>query len=102
MLLFFAAIVGPILVFLLTWVVATVYRLYFPEEVASFDKDPVMLRERARQEGRALPVGVREIRADQRRQRRLERAHNRAYHYAWGGSDGFPESWRENLWQRRN
>jgi hypothetical protein len=101
MLLFLVAIVGPIFIFLLTWVVATAYRLYFPEQAAPFEEDPVMVREQARKQGLSVPVGVREIRADQRRQRRLQRAQT-AYHYAWGGSDGLPASWRDDLWQRRN
>lgn len=101
MLLLLATLVGPILFFLLAWVVATVYRLYFPEHPLPFEKDPVVLREKATASGESIPVGVREIRADQRRNRR-QRAQTPAYTYAWGGSDGFPEDWRDDLWRRRN
>lgn len=96
----FIVLVGPVLVFLLLWVGATVYRLYHPEEPLPFREDPVVQRERATAEGTPVPVGVREIRADQRRTRR--QADTGAYHYAWGGSDGIPEAWHEELWRRRN
>jgi hypothetical protein len=102
MFLLFVTILGPILVFLLTWVAATVYRLYFPEEPLPFEKDPIVLRERATNAGESIPVGVREIRADQRRKRRKATITRVDYHYAWGGSDGFPEAWHEDLWRRRN
>lgn len=96
----FFVLVGPILVFLIIWVGATVYRLYFPERALPFEQSPVMQRERARMEGESVPVGVREIRADQRRERRQENV--TVYNYAWGGSEGLPEEWREDLWRRRN
>jgi len=99
MLLIFATLIGPILFFLLVWVIASAYRLYFPEEPMPFEEDPVILRKKATSQGKNIPVGVREIRADQRYQRRNT---SRTYHYAWGGSDGFPDTWRENLWLRRN
>lgn len=97
----FVTLVGPIIFFLLTWVIATVYRLYFPERPLPFEQDPVMVRQRATDRGKSVPVGLREIRADERHRRR-ESARERSYHYAWGGSDGFPEQWEEDLWQRRN
>ncbi|WP_051141312.1 hypothetical protein [Salisaeta longa] len=101
MVLLLATIVGPIALFLMAWVVATAYRLYFPEEPQPYHQHPVMIRERARAAGRAVPVGVREIQADQRYKRRREEAVVQ-YHYAWDSSDGFPEAWREELWARRN
>lgn len=97
----FVTLVGPIIFFLLTWVVATVYRLYFPEEPLPFEQDPVMVRRRKADHGKSVPVGLREIRADERHRRR-KAAQEHSYHYAWGGSDGFPEQWEEDLWQRRN
>lgn len=96
----FFVLVGPILVFLLIWVGATVYRLYFPEHPLPFEEDPVVKREQARMQGESMPVGVREIRADQRRERRQEDV--TVYNYAWGGSEGVPDEWREDLWRRRN
>ncbi len=97
----FLTIVGPILFFLLTWVVATAYRLYFPEQPLVFDNDPIVLREERAREGQSIPVGVREIREDQRRNRQLGRT-SPDYRYAWGGSDGFPDAWKDDIWQRRN
>lgn len=96
----FFVLVGPILLFLVIWVGATVYRLYYPERPLPFEEDPVMKRERATVEGDSVPVGVREIRADQRRERRQKDV--TVYNYAWGGSEGVPEEWREDLWRRRN
>jgi len=100
MLLLFATLIGPILFFLFVWVVATAYRLYFPEQPLPYEKDPVVVREKATSQGESVPVGVREIRADQRRNQR--RRAPASYHYAWGGSDGFPDAWQEDLWRRRN
>ncbi len=96
----FFVIIGPVLVFLLVWAAATVYRLYFPEHPLPFEYDPVVKRESATSNGESVPVGVREIRADQRRERRQEDV--TIYNYAWGASGGVPESWREDLWKRRN
>ena len=96
----FFVLVGPILVFLLVWAGAAVYRLYFPEHSLPFRGDPVAERAQATAEGECVPVGVREIRADQRRERREENV--TIYNYAWGASEGVPDSWREDLWKRRN
>ena len=96
----FFVLVGPILVFLLIWVGVTAYRLYFPEHPLPFENDPVVRREQAAKQGESVPVGVREIRAHQRRERRQEDV--TVYNYAWGGSEGVPEEWREELWRRRN
>lgn len=102
MLLLFVTILGPILVFLITWVAATAYRIYFPEDPLPFEHDPVVVREKATRAGRSVPVGVREIRADQRRQKRTDTVRFPDYHYARGWSDGFPDAWRDDLWRRRN
>lgn len=96
----FLLLIGPVLFLLLLWVGATVYRLYHPEHPLPFEEDPVVKRERATAEGTPIPVGVREIRADQRRTYR--QSDTGEYHYAWGGSDGIPESWHQQLWNRRN
>lgn len=96
----FLVLIGPILVFLFIWVGATVYRLYFPDKPLPFEESAVVQRAEATADGKHVPVGVREIRADQRRQRRNEDV--TIYNYAWGGSEGVPESWREDLWRRRN
>jgi len=96
----FFVLIGPVLVFLIIWVGATVYRIYYPELPLPFEQDSVVQRERASLEGKSVPVGVREIRADQRRERRQENV--TVYNYAWGGSEGLPEEWHEDLWRRRN
>jgi len=101
MLLLFATLIGPILFFLLIWVVATVYRLYHPERPLPFEESPVFMREQMTAEGENIPVGVREIREDQRRHRR-QRDVTPSYHYHEWGPSGIPEAWHEDLWRRRN
>lgn len=96
----FFVIVGPVLVFLLTWAAATAYRIYYPERSLPFEMDTLLERGSARSDGKRVPVGVREIRAEARRERRQEDI--TIYNYAGGAAEGVPESWREDLWQRRN
>lgn len=97
----FFVLVGPLLVFLLIWAGAAAYRLYFPERPLPFVDESAARWRRSTVEGEeGVPVGVRDIRADQRRERRQEDL--TIYNYAWGASEGVPDSWREELWQRRN
>jgi len=96
----FFVLVGPILVFLVIWAAAAAYRLYFPERPFPFAQGDVVWRAEARADGEYVPVGVREIRARQRRERRQEDV--TIYNYAWGASEGVPDSWKEDLWHRRN
>ena len=96
----FAAVAVPILFFMLTWVLTASYRICFPEEPLPFEKDRAALRQQAAKTGGSVPVGVREIREDQRWRRR--RHAEAVYHYAEGGSIGLPPMWKEDLWHRRN
>ncbi len=95
-----AAVVIPVVFFMLTWAVVTAYRLLFPEEPAPPQKDPVVIRRVAAARGEYVPVGAREIREDQR-QYFSEQA-PAFYTYAYGESDGFPEKWHQDLLRRRN
>lgn len=97
---FFFVLIGPILIFLLIWVGATAYRLYYPERALPLEGRSPARRTEPSEEGGYVPVGVREIRADQRRKQRREDV--TIYNYAWGGSQGVPEAWHEDLWRRRN
>lgn len=99
MYLLFAGLVGVTFFALLVWAGTMVYRLYHPERARPFDEHPVVKREKATAQGEQVSVGVREIRADRRRERRKEGARQ---DYVWGRSDGIPEAWREDLWRRRN
>lgn len=99
MYLLFAGLVGVTFFALLVWAGTMVYRLYHPERARPFDEHPVVQRERAAARGEQVSVGVREIRADRRRERRKE---GPCREYVWGRSDGIPEAWREDLWRRRN
>ena len=96
----FAVIVAPVLFFMLTWALVTVYRLLFPDEPAPSEQDPVVDRQHATSRGEYVPVGAREIREDRRY---YLRAHPPAsYLYVYGESEGLPELWTEDLWRRRN
>ncbi len=99
--LFIALVVAPILFVLFTWTAATAYRIYFPERPMPFSEQAVVQRERMTLAGEHVPVGVREIRADQRRHQRSRRR-RAAYHYAGSASEGFPPDWQDDLWRRRN
>lgn len=96
----FFLIVGPVLVFLLIWTAATAYRICYPEHSLPLKMDSVLEPAQRRAEGSSVPVGVRDIRANQRRERQEEDV--TIYNYVGGAGDGVPESWREDLWQRRN
>ncbi len=96
----FAVIAVPVLFFMLTWAVVTVYRLVFPDEPIPSEHDPVVVRQNATSRGEYVPVGAREIREDRRY---YLRAHPPApYLYVYGESEGLPELWTEDLWRRRN
>lgn len=95
----FAGLVGLTFFLLLVWAGTMVYRLYNPDHPHPFEEHPVIQREEAAARGERVSVGVREIRADRRRERRLQGKQRR---YVWGRSDGIPEAWREDLWTRRN
>lgn len=93
----FLLVVAPLFFFLLTWVVATVYRLYFPEYPLPLRSDAVRTRQRRSATGEHVSVGVREIREDQRRE-----VHSVSYRYAGFPSGQLPDDWAEDLYERRN
>lgn len=96
-----AIVAAPILFFMLAWVAATAYRLYFPDRPLPLAEDAVALRRRRAALGGHVPVGVREIREDQRRY--LRQQARALYHYAGSASaEGLPPAWKEDLWRRRN
>lgn len=96
----FAIVAIPILFFMLTWVVVTACRIFFPEKPQLVEHEGVFLREKAAREGVSIPVGAREIREDQRHGMRSGEEAN--YHYLQGDSEGLPVSWFEELQNRRN
>lgn len=98
MFVFFAGLVGLTFIVLLIWAGAMVYRLYNPEHSQSLAELPVLRRTEVSPREERVSVGVREIRAD----RRERRVRGDGREYVWGRSDGIPESWREELWTRRN
>ena len=97
----FGILVAPLIFFLLMWGAATTYRIYFPEQPLPFEKDAFVRRRKATAAGQHVPVGLREIREDQRRSQRA-RARG-AYCYDGGYvSAGVPSTWLDDLRQRRN
>lgn len=99
MYLLFAALVGSTFLVLLIWAGTTVYRLYNPARPPPFKEHPVVRRERAAARGERVPVGVREIRADRRREWRKRGSQSE---YTFGQAEGIPESWHRDVWDRRN
>ena len=93
----FFLLVAPLFAFLLTWVVVTVYRLYFPERPLPLRSGTVQVRRRRAAAGEEVPVGVREIREDQRRERTPV-----SYQYAGFPTGQLPDGWERDLHQRRN
>lgn len=96
----FAALVASTFFLLLIWAGATVYRLYHPENPRPFGEPSFLQRETPTAKGERVPVGIREIRADQRRKRRKQ--NEGVASYTWGRSEGVPDPWFEDLWRRRN
>jgi hypothetical protein len=96
----FAIVAVPILFFMLTWVVVTACRIFFPEKPLLIDRDAAIMRRRATEDGASVPVGIREIREDQRFLN--HQGAPSTYHFAHGDSEGLPLSWFEELRDRRN
>lgn len=85
---------------MLTWVVATVYRLYVPEAPLRSESDSVVrLSPRLRTINVPVAVGAREIKENQRRQLSASTSH---YSLSNGLSSGVPSDWVEDVWRRRN
>lgn len=85
---------------MLTWVVVTACRIFFPEKPQLVGHEGVFFREKAARKGVSIPVGAREIKEDQRHVMRSGNEVN--YHYLQGDSEGLPVSWYEELHNRRN
>ena len=96
----FAVIAVPILFFMLTWVVVTACRIFFPEKPPAVEQDFSVLRRMAQRKGLNVPVGAREIREEQ--QYLFKQSPETTYHYAHGDSEGLPVNWFEELHHRRN
>ena len=98
----FGMLAAPFIFFLLTWGVVTACRICFPEQPLPFEKDACALRWKATAAGQHVPVGLREIREDQRRGHHA-RSRRGTYYYDGGYvSAGIPSTWLNDLRQRRN
>jgi hypothetical protein len=89
----------PVAFCMLTWVLATVYRLYFAERVESIPDIPIQFSRPLRSFDTVVAVGVREIKESQRK--RLNSSHCR-YTFSRGLSNGLPSDWLDDMWRRRN
>ena len=96
----FLLVFSPTLVVVFSWFAVSAYRLYQPERTLSIEDDSQYIRQILLRSGKVLPVGVHEIFEDERR-RQLERPPIR-YEYHDTMSNGLPEEWQHDLWQRRN
>lgn len=99
MVLVFVFTAVPLLFFVATWMVVTVCRLYTPTSAAVQD-DSLWAFVRQQSLREPLPVGARQIREDQRRYQRT--LAGEPYQFLVGASEGLPQAWQDDLWQRRN
>ena len=95
-----AIVAVPILFFMITWVAVTACKILFPPKESDVEQDPGRIRHIATKQGYSIPVGVREIREDQRYF--TEQIKQTTYHYEQGDSEGLPMNWYEELANRRN
>jgi hypothetical protein len=86
--------------FMAVWVIGVIVRLKYPEETAPMSPMPVLKRRIMAGRGEAVPVGVREIREDQRA-RNMEEA-SVEYDYAGLPRQQVPAAWERDLYERRN
>lgn len=101
---YYALLLGllvPILFVLITWVAVTAYRLYGPEELPlPLEPDHPQVRLELVEQGVAVRVGAREIRADLRYRERHTRAPS--YRFERGRGDGLPPAWVQDIAHRCN
>lgn len=93
-------VVVPTAFFMLVWVTASAYRLYFPDRPVPFFEQHVAWPPHGKRYDRTTLIGVRDIRAAQQRHHR-ERVRV-PYEYVVGEEDGLPDDWMTELWERRN
>lgn len=92
---------APTLIAMLVWAMVMVYRLYFPETIIPFEKDPSYARIQAIKQGQIMAVGVAEIYEDEQRRRREMPPVQYEYPHDLPTTI-FPEAWQDELWLRRN
>lgn len=97
----FVMMVIPIAFFMIVWTIGVAYRLLAVEEPNPTPNDVAVLRKRMAEEGMGVPVGIREIREDQRC---LDAFGDSSEEYVYEGLPRYslPHCWIENLEQRRN
>lgn len=98
--LIFLLVAIPILFCMITWVAATAYRLYFPEKPVPLERELAFVsRAEPTSSELLVPIGVREIKEDERRRRLSE---STSYQFTNGMSNGVPSDWLDDVWCRRN
>ncbi|MEX0747489.1 MAG: hypothetical protein WD275_05760 [Rhodothermales bacterium] len=98
--LIFVLIGAPVVFCVLTYLVATAYRVYFPEMQPPIEQPPEAAPRRSFRTDEPVPVGVREIKEDQRRMMSILAASS--YSFSHGFSSGLPSDWMDEVWRRRN
>ncbi len=99
--LIFIIVAIPVIFCMLIWVAATVYRLYFPEKPLPLESQLAFISKAHHgTHDLAVPVGVREIKEEQRRSQDVGRIP--PYHFSCGISNGLPSCWLDDVWLRRN
>jgi hypothetical protein len=97
--LIFVLIGVPVVFCVLTYLVATAYRIYVPEKLTPIDEPVELLSRREARTERVL-VGIREIKEDQRRLSTIRATSS--YTFSNGLSSGLPSDWIEEVRRRRN
>lgn len=89
----------PIAFCMLTWVIATIYRLYFVGRIETVPEFPIRFSRTVASVHTVAAVGAREIKESQRK--RLSGTHCH-YTFSRGLSTGLPSDWLDDMWRRRN
>lgn len=100
LILFLLMLFAPTLLIVTAWGLTTLYRIYFPERLIPLDEDPFFLKKRAIEQGEVVSVGVFEIYEAQ--QKRRQEGPTVPYFYYEQTSEGWPDEWTLDLWERRN
>jgi len=98
--LIFVLVGVPVIFCVLTYLVATAYRVYFPEKEMPAEEPAEAAPRRRFRKDEPVTVGVREIKEDQRR---MSATPARSfYSFSNGLSNGLPADWMDEVRRRRN
>jgi len=95
----FVLVAVPLVFLMVIWTLVTMWRVVFPDDELPFD--PSQKRERARRQGRSVPVGLADIMEDGRLRPTPPVLPTRA-RVAAETTTGTRSPLQEELWRRRN